>query len=288
MQLPDGTVPRTKVWFMPDTLVGTIIHIDEQRFPIGSQCIIIYRITVVLTGNETTFRSYHAHRLVMAAMTVFQFIDGGASCFWKATDSPYKCRKIGLSLRLIALRICCTASSQVSGSPGPFEINNPSYSIPVKSHGSKEHGSLPHPVSVTTDNICLYTTIHQHHFFLPGTFIVTNYFLTRYFIYIIDTCIRCFGHIAGFIIKYDFPHHTPCSRRTLVSSRVSMPCNARHFAHASASRPDFLRIPVTVFFTVITYNNRFGMDTFTFHKSSQTIGFDSKGGTPVITDQRIS
>ena len=68
---------------MPDTLVGTVIHIDEQRFPIGSQCIIIYRITVVLTGNETTFRSYHAHRLVMAAMTVFQFIDGSASCFGK-------------------------------------------------------------------------------------------------------------------------------------------------------------------------------------------------------------
>ena len=66
---------------MPDALVGTVVHIDEQRFPVGPQCIIIYCITVVLAGNETTFRSHHAHRLVMTAMTVFQFIDDGTSCF---------------------------------------------------------------------------------------------------------------------------------------------------------------------------------------------------------------
>ena len=65
------------------------------------------------------------------------------------------------------------------------------------------------PFQQTTDDICLYPTIHQHHFFLTCTFIVTNDFLTRYFIYIIDTCIHCFGHIAGFIIKYNFPHHYP-------------------------------------------------------------------------------
>ena len=40
-------------------------------------------------------------------------------------------------------------------------------------------------------------------------------------------------------------------------------CNARHLLTLQPVGQTFFRIPVTEFFTVITYNNRFGMDTFT-------------------------
>ena len=144
------------------------------------------------------------------------------------------------------------------------------------------------PFQQTTDDICLYPTIHQHHFFLTCTFIVTNHFLTRYFIYIIDTCIHCFGHIAGFIIKYNFPHHYPMFAKNFGQFTGIDACNARHLLTLQPVGQTFFRIPVTEFFTVITYNNRFGMDTFTLHKSGQAVGFDSKGRHPVITDQRVS
>ena len=68
------------VLLVADTFVRTVVHVDEERFPVGSQCVVVYSITVVLRGDETLFRAYHAYRLVMAAVTVFQFVDFGTSC----------------------------------------------------------------------------------------------------------------------------------------------------------------------------------------------------------------
>ena len=45
-----------------------------RRFPVGAKCIIVYRITMILRSDETTFRANHAYRLVVAAMPVFQLV----------------------------------------------------------------------------------------------------------------------------------------------------------------------------------------------------------------------
>lgn len=57
---------------------------------IGSQCIIIYRITVVLTGN----RNNQSCAPVMAAFTAFHSIDGKYFLLWKAIRFPMQTPKI--------------------------------------------------------------------------------------------------------------------------------------------------------------------------------------------------
>ena len=66
---------------MLDTLVRPVIHIDEQRFPLLTQRIVIHGVTMVLRGDEAFLRAYHTYRLVMATMTVLQFIDRSTAGF---------------------------------------------------------------------------------------------------------------------------------------------------------------------------------------------------------------
>ena len=68
---------------MADTLVGAVIHIDEKRFPIFAQRIVVHCIAMILRGDEATLRTHHAYRLIMAAMSVFQLIYLGSSGFGK-------------------------------------------------------------------------------------------------------------------------------------------------------------------------------------------------------------
>ena len=43
---------------MLDTLVRPVIHIDEQRFPLLTQRIVIHGVTMVLRGDEAFLRAY--------------------------------------------------------------------------------------------------------------------------------------------------------------------------------------------------------------------------------------
>ena len=58
---------------MLDTLVRPVIHIDEQRFPLLTQRIVIHGVTMVLRGDEAFLRAYHTYRLVMAKKTPNSF-----------------------------------------------------------------------------------------------------------------------------------------------------------------------------------------------------------------------
>ena len=123
--LPDGTVQRTRIRLMAYPFVRAIIHIDKQRFPVGAKCIIVYRITMILRSDETTFRANHAYRLVVAAMPVFQLVYLAPPALL-SNWLPMQIPKIGNLGFCIALRMFCTAASHVSGSPGPLEMKSPS------------------------------------------------------------------------------------------------------------------------------------------------------------------
>lgn len=125
-----GREPR--IALVADALVGAIVHIDEKRFPIGAQGIIIHSIAMILAGDEATVGTHHTHGLVVAAVSILQFIYLGTSGLAEEliahTDT-----KIGSFSLAIALRMFCTAASHVSGSPGPLEMKRPSKSKPLKS-----------------------------------------------------------------------------------------------------------------------------------------------------------
>ena len=46
----------------------------SEWLPLSTQCIVINGITMILAGNETTFRAHHAYRLVVATMTIFELV----------------------------------------------------------------------------------------------------------------------------------------------------------------------------------------------------------------------
>lgn len=61
--------------------VGAIVHVHEQWFPVGRQCLVIHSEAMVLRCYEAAFCSEHSHRLVVAPVAVFEFICGCAGCF---------------------------------------------------------------------------------------------------------------------------------------------------------------------------------------------------------------
>ena len=75
---------------MAYSFVRAIIHIDKQRFPVGAKCIIVYRITMILRSDETTFRANHAYRLVVATVSIFKFVNLCPSGFREQLVAPCK------------------------------------------------------------------------------------------------------------------------------------------------------------------------------------------------------
>ena len=65
-----------RVVFVADTLVGAVVHVDEIGLPVGRERLGIYGVAVVLRGDETARGAHLLHGLVVAAVSVFQFVDG--------------------------------------------------------------------------------------------------------------------------------------------------------------------------------------------------------------------
>ena len=70
------------VGLVTDTLVRAVVHIYEEGLPVGRQCIGIYRIAVVLRGDEALSATNALNGLVVTTVTVLQLVclgTGGTS-----------------------------------------------------------------------------------------------------------------------------------------------------------------------------------------------------------------
>ena len=59
---------------MAYALVCAVVHVYEQRFPVRGQSVVVYRESVVLRCNEAAFCSGLTYGLVVAAVSVFEFV----------------------------------------------------------------------------------------------------------------------------------------------------------------------------------------------------------------------
>ena len=59
--------------------IGIVIQVNKQRIPSFGQCFIVDGESVVLGCNVGFVLAYLKYRLVMAAVSVFQFVSVGAS-----------------------------------------------------------------------------------------------------------------------------------------------------------------------------------------------------------------
>ena len=60
---------------MPDAFVRAVVHIDEQRFPVLREGVVVNGISVVLAGDEAFLRPDFTYRLVVAAVSVFELVN---------------------------------------------------------------------------------------------------------------------------------------------------------------------------------------------------------------------
>ena len=67
--------PRIRL--VADTLVRAVVHVHEQRFPVGRQRLVIDGIAVILRSDEALRATNTLHRLVVRAVTVFQLVGLG-------------------------------------------------------------------------------------------------------------------------------------------------------------------------------------------------------------------
>ncbi len=81
---------------MTDPFVCIVVDVDKQRFPVARKGIVIDSISVVLGSNVRPGCSHLNNRLVVAAVTILQFIcigSGGKPISWFPRQIP----KTGLS-----------------------------------------------------------------------------------------------------------------------------------------------------------------------------------------------
>ena len=57
-----------------DAFVGAVVHVYEQRFPVGRQCGCVNGITMILACDEAACATYKLYRLIMTAMAIFQLV----------------------------------------------------------------------------------------------------------------------------------------------------------------------------------------------------------------------
>ena len=146
---------------MPYTLIGAVVHVDEQGLPVGRERIIVDRETMVLRSDEAAVCANPSHRLVMAAVTVLKFICTGSGCLGKKliahAYSAYRlARGHGLAYvhhrSLSHIRIARTVGYEQSVIRNGIEVIVP--------------GHTHHPDTAARETpyyIMLDSTVHKHH-----------------------------------------------------------------------------------------------------------------------------
>ena len=67
--------------FVAYAFVGAVVHVYEQGLPLGGQSVVVDCEAVVLRCHKAAIGAHLAHRLVMAAVAVFELVGVGAGGF---------------------------------------------------------------------------------------------------------------------------------------------------------------------------------------------------------------
>ena len=89
-------------------LVAAVVHIHEEFTPVAAQCLGIYGITMVLTGDIAAVGAHLPHWLVVRAMSIFQFIYGGSTCLGKQLVAhTYTANRLAAERHLTSYHVHC-------------------------------------------------------------------------------------------------------------------------------------------------------------------------------------
>ena len=288
---------------MPDAFVRPVVHIDKERLPVSSQRIVVYGITMILAGDKAPLRPDHAHRLVMAAVAVFQFIDRSAACLGKqlvshadAADRFVSGKRLAdmLNSHIAGIRVAGTVRDEK-----PVVVQRVEVIVP----GDADNGHIPFQQAAY--DVCFHTTVEEHDTLFPFSFSIGDNFFTAYTVDVVDTpVIRHFewhvkatrlhiqsGNASVFhsrlIVDQNASHHHPMFTYLFCQcTRIDTCDSGNHFPFQPVAQA-FHGIPMTMLFAIIAHNNCLRMDFLTLHKRRQIVLFDRERRHPVVSDQRI-
>ena len=115
---------------------------------------------MILRGNETTFRPYHAHRLVMAAVSVFQLVYFSSSGFGKQliAHADAEDRELLILHRLTDVLNGSITGVGIAGTIGDKQsVELQPVEIIVPGNADDFHP----PSQQTADDVGLHTAIHK-------------------------------------------------------------------------------------------------------------------------------
>ena len=184
---------------MADAFVGAVVHVDGVGLPAFRQAGVVHREAVVLRSDEALVRARLAHRLVVGAVAVFQFIDGGAGGFAEQLVAHADAAD-GLAAERDLLADDVDGSLTgvgVAGTIGQEETVEVHRSV-VVIPGNADN--LNTTIDKTTYDIILYTTIYKNNL-TASTFIIADYIFARYFIYPVNALILGSWNILWFIVE---------------------------------------------------------------------------------------
>ena len=122
---------------------------------------------------------------------------------------------------------------------------------------------------------------------------IGDYFFAGNTVYVINGSVIVHWQLSivnfpdNFIVEDDTSHHDSVFTKYFGQFARIDACDARYFLTFQPVAKAFHCVPVAVLRRVVTYDDRFGMNLFTFHESGESVGFDGKRRNSVITHQRI-
>lgn len=165
-------------------LVGTIVHVGEERLPVIAKSSVVDSETVVLAGDETAVGAYHAHRLIVAAVAILELVCLRTACLGKKliahADTKYGLiTKAHGTLQVVNGWTTLVGVAWAVADEDAIVVESGEIIVP------RHSDNLYSTTNKTAEDVAFHTTVYKYDGLLSSC-VVTNDFLTRDFVYIVD------------------------------------------------------------------------------------------------------
>lgn len=165
-------------------LVRAIVHVREERLPVGAKRVVIYSKAVILACDEALVCSGHAHRLIVAAVAIFKFVGLGSSSFGEqlVAHADAKDRLVAQAHGATEILYSLAAHVRIARSVADEDTIVVELSVIVVPWHTHH---LNPTLDEASENVALHATVDQHDSFL-STLVVAYYLLARNLVNIVD------------------------------------------------------------------------------------------------------
>ena len=242
---------------------------------------------MVLGGDKATVGADHAHGLVVAAVTIFQFIDACSGSFGEqlvAHADAHAGTHVFVLQELSDVSNRLGAGVGVAGTVGEEEtVELKGVEVIVPRNTNDLHATFEQ----TANDVVLHAAIDKHHALASFATAIANHFFAGNAGDIVHSFILCRRNAVGLIVKDNLAHHHAVLTQHLGQFAGVDAGDAVDFFALEPIGETFHCIPVAVLLTVVTDDDGGGIDFVTLHEVSQTFGGHAEGGHPVVSDQGI-